>query len=270
MKALFCSAILWTVMVHETSRAQDSLSVPLSETLNLRSLPNESFSVGEKLLFDVGFSFIKAGEAMFEVSGMDTVMERPSYRIIFTVNSTPSFSWIYRVEDRYETVVDAQGLFPWRFSQKIREGKYMRDFQAEFDQINNIARTTEGIFPIPPYVQDVVSAFYFTRTVDFTGFSVGQKIAMQNFYKDSTYTMHIKYSGRQQVNVKAGTFNCLIVEPLIYEGGLFKSEGRVLIWMTDDEKKIPVKVSTQVVVGSIVAELREYSGVDGPIRAKVK
>ena len=67
----------------------------------------------------------------------------------------------------------------------------------------------------------------------------------------------------------AGTFDCVIVEPLIKEGGLFKSEGRVLLWLTNDERKIPVKVSTRVVIGSIDAELREYSGVNGPIRAKV-
>jgi len=263
------TAFLW-VAACDPSFAQDSLSISANAAAELRSVQNSSFVVGERLLFDVGFSFIKAGDAVFEVAGIDTVNQRPSYRIIFTVNSTPSFSWIYRVEDRYETVVDARGLFPWRFSQKIREGKFTRDFEAEFDQINNIARTTEGDFPIPPYVQDIVSAFYFTRTVDFTGFSVGQRITFQNFYKDTTYTLQVKYAGRQQVTVKAGTFNCLIIEPMIREGGLFKSEGRVLIWMTDDEKKIPVKVSTKVVVGSIEAELREYLGVDGPIRAKVK
>ncbi len=253
------------------SFAQDSLAVrPSVGPPELRSLPNEAFTAGEHLVFNVGFSFIKAGEAVFEISRIDTIKSRPCYRIAFTVNSTPSFSWIYRVEDRYETLLDAQGLFPWRFSQRIREGKFLRDFQAEFDQINNVARTTDGIFPIPPYVQDIVSAFYYTRTQDFSNSYVGQKFVLQNFYKDSTYTLGIKYLGRQQIKVDAGTFNCIIVEPLIREGGLFKSEGRVLIWMTDDERKIPVKVSTQVVVGSIEAELREYTGIDGPIRAKVK
>ncbi|HXG39166.1 MAG TPA: DUF3108 domain-containing protein [Bacteroidota bacterium] len=259
---------VWAILPITWGFAQDSSSV--KSVVMLRVVPNEAFSVGERLVFDVSYSFITAGEAVFEIARIDTVNGRPSYRILFSVNSTPSFSWIYRVEDRYETVVDMQGLFPWRFSQRIREGKYARDFQAEFDQINHVARTTEGIFPIPPYVQDVVSAFYYTRTVDFSGFAVGQKFAMQNFYKDSTYILNVKFLGRQQIKVKVGTFNCIIVEPMIREGGLFKSEGRVLIWLTDDERKIPVKVSTQIVVGSIEAELREYSGIVGPIRARVK
>jgi hypothetical protein len=260
---------LLVVLLSGKLSAQDTASVK-SGAVWLRTVPHGAFTVGERLLFDVGFSFIKAGEAVFEVTSIDTVNDRPCYRIQFSVNSTPSFSWIYRVEDRYETVVDQLGLFPWRFSQRIREGKYARDFQAEFDQIHHIARTTEGIFPIPPYVQDVVSAFYYTRTVDFSTFSVGQKLTMQNFYKDSTYVLNVKFLGRQHVSVHAGTFACIIVEPMIREGGLFKSEGRVLIWLTDDERKIPVKVSSQIAVGSINAELREYSGIEGPIRAKVK
>ncbi len=251
------------------SVAQDSLNNRV-DTPMLRSVRNTAFSVGERLVFDVGFSFIKAGEAVFEIPQIDSVNGRPSYRIRFSVNSTPSFSWIYRVEDRYETSVDVDGVFPWRFSQQIREGKYKRDFQAEFDQIKNVARTTEGIFPIPPYVQDIVSAFYYTRTVDFSGYAVGQLFSMQHFYKDSSRTLAVKFRGRQRIKVDAGTFNCIIVEPMVQEGGLFKSEGRLLVWMTDDERKIPVKVSTKVVVGSIDAELREYSGIDGPIRAKVK
>jgi hypothetical protein len=93
---------------------------------------------------------------------------------------------------------------------------------------------------------------------------------LQNFFKDTTYQLAVKFLGYQQISVDAGTFNCVLVEPLIMEGGLFKSEGRIIIWMTNDERKIPVKVSTKVVVGSIDAELREYSGINGQIKAKVE
>ncbi len=125
-------------------------------------------------------------------------------------------------------------------------------------------------YSIPPYVHDAVSAFYYVRTLDYSKSRVGEKIFLQNFFKDSTYSLAVKFLGRQRIDVDAGTFNCILVEPLMKEGGLFKSEGRVIIWLTDDERKIPVKVSTKVVVGSIDAELREYSGINGPIGAKVR
>jgi hypothetical protein len=80
----------------------------------------------------------------------------------------------------------------------------------------------------------------------------------------------VKFLGYQQIEVPAGTFNCIIIEPMIKEGGLFKSEGRILIWMTNDERRIPVRVSTKVVIGSIDTDLREYSGVNGPVPSKVE
>jgi hypothetical protein len=257
--------------------AQDSLSrVMLSQgslyksNSALRTITHSAFAEGERLVFDVGYSFITAGEAVMSIPKTDSVFGRSVYEIRFTVNSTKTFSWIYKVEDRYETFLDIQGVFPWHFTQKVREGSYSRDFSAWFDQVKNIAYAGDKQYPIPPYVHDAVSAFYFVRTLDYSKSRVGEKIMLQNFFRDTTYSLAVKFLGRQRIDVDAGTFDCIIVEPLMKEGGLFKSEGRVIIWLTDDERKIPVRVSTKVVVGSIDAELREYSGINGPIGAKVR
>jgi hypothetical protein len=256
--------------------AQDSLAVQPPDSLvvksldSLRSINQVAFGVGERLVYDVGYSFITAGEAVFSIPRMDSIHNRECYQVLFTVNSTPTFSFFYKVEDRYETLIDKKGIFPWRFTQQIREGKYRSDFTAYFDQLDNIAITKDGRYRIPPYVYDATSALFYVRTLDFSKSRPGQKLFLQNFYKDSTYQLAVKFLGYQQISVDAGTFNCVLVEPLMKEGGLFKSDGRIIIWMTNDERKIPVKVSTQVVIGSIDAELREYSGINGPIHAKVE
>lgn len=278
MKHLWQKVFVCTFLLSLFAYSQDSLvvriakqgSVSSDSVAPFRFINHSAFGVGERLVFDVGYSFITAGEAVMTIPKTDTLFGRECYQVLFTVNSTPSFSWIYKVDDRYETMLDVQGVFPWRFTQRIREGNYSYDFSAVFDQMQNIATTDKGKYPIPLYVHDVVSAFYFARTIDFSQSRVGEKTYLYNFYKDTTHTLAVKFLGRQQIEVDAGTFNCVIVEPLIKEGGLFKSEGRVIVWMTDDERKIPVKVSTKVVIGSIEAELREYSGVVGPIKAKIK
>jgi hypothetical protein len=249
------------------STAVRDTTAPVAE---FRVIEQNAFTVGERLVFDVGYSFIIAGEAVMTVPRIDTIDGRACYQILFTVNSTPSFSWIFKVEDRYETMVDVEGLFPWRFSQRIREGSFARDFEASFDHRRGVARVGEKEYPIPPNVQDIISAFYFARTLDYSAMRPGQKTIMANFYKDTTYSLAIKFLGYQRIDVDAGKFDCVLVEPLITEGGLFKAEGRIIIWMTNDERKIPVKVSTKVAIGSIDSELREYHGVNGEIRAKVK
>jgi hypothetical protein len=238
-------------------------------TDTLRKYPNQAFSNGEYLRFEVNYEFISVGEAVMRISDTTYHNDRKCMKINFSVDSKPFFDFVYRVRDRYRTYMDASGVFPWRFEQHIREGTYTRDFTAEFDQINHVAKTTEGDYKIPPYVHDIMSAFYFTRTIDFSNFQPGQKVHLQNFYKDSTYELDVRFKGRQEIEVAAGKFKCIVVEPLAKEGGLFKSEGKVYVWLTDDERKIPIRVSSKVAVGSIDSELVEYSGISGPIKAKI-
>jgi hypothetical protein len=235
-----------------------------------QALQQKAFGVGERLVFDVGYGFITAGEAVMSIPGIETVAGKECYKVMFTVRTTRTFDFFFEVRDRYETYLDVAGIFPRRFEQHIKEGSYKRDFSAQFDQENGIARTTEGNFPIPLYVHDIMSAFYFARTIDYSKKRIGDRVQLQNFYKDKTFPLEVKFLGRQKIKVDAGEFNCIIVEPMVKEGGLFKAEGRILIWLSDDDLKIPVKVSTKVPIGSIDSELREYSGLRGELKAKVK
>ena len=235
----------------------------------LRRIGNKAFGSGEYLRFDVGYLGVSAGEAVLTVT--DTACSgRKCLKLSFTLNSKPFFNIFYRVEDRYSTLIDSLGIFPWRFEQPVREGGFARDFTADFDQVNHVATTSEGEHPIPPYVQDMLSAFYFSRTVDYSGLKPGEKIHLQNFYKDSTYELDVKFRGRQSVEVEAGAFRCLVIEPLAREGGLFKSEGKLFLWITDDDRRMPVRVSTKIAIGSVDSELVEYRGINGPIDAIVK
>jgi hypothetical protein len=229
-----------------------------------------AFTVGERLVFDVGYGFITAGQAIISVPEYDTVAAHRCFKVMFQVNSTATFSWFFEVRDRYETYLDVDGIFPWRFEQHVKEGHYHRDFIADFDQTNHIAKTSDKQYPIPPKVNDIMSAFFFIRTLDFSNRKAGERIHLQNFYKDSTYDLDVQFMGRETIKVEAGTFKCIIVEPLAKEGGLFKSDGRVLIWLSDDERKIPVKITTKVLIGSIGSELREYSGINGELKARIK
>jgi len=238
--------------------------------LQLRKMTNEAFGVGERLVFDVNYLNITAGEAVMAIPSTDSIAGRRCFRVEFTVNSTPFFSSVYKVEDRYLTFIDGEAIAPWKFEQHIREGSYRRDFIAEFDQVRHVAKTTGGQYEIPEYVHDIMSAFYYARLLDYSKMKVGEGPTLFNFYKDTSHELKVKFLGRQELEVEAGTFNTIVVEPLVREGGLFKSEGRIVIWLSDDERKIPVRVNTKVIIGSIDTELREYSGLIGPLRSRIK
>ncbi len=257
------------------------LAISMSSTQaqeNFRKINQKAFKEGEKLTFEINYGFITAGEAVMEIDPViATINGRKCYDIKFSVNSTESFDMVYKVRDFYKTYVDIEGLFPWRFEQHIREGTYKRDFEAIFDHQNKKAKTYtgetdpkkfEGEFDVPMYVQDVMSAFYYSRTLDFSNMKEGEFITVENFYKDNTYPLKIKYLGRETIEVPAGEFRCIKLEPMVEEGGLFKSEGSIIVWLTDDQLKMPVKVKSRVLIGSIDADLSKYSGLAGPLNSK--
>lgn len=266
-------AVARAIAVADSVRQADSLARVREELARIpryRTLRQSAFGVGERLVFDVNYGIITAGEAVMAIPRIDSIAGRRCYRVEFTVNSLPSFSWIYKVEDRYLTFIDVEAIAPLRFEQHIREGSYSRDFTADFDQLRHVATTTEGEYTIPPYVHDILSAFYYARTVDYSGYKAGDTLGLHNFYKDKSHELVVRVLGRQELEVGAGTFKTIVVEPLVKEGGLFKSEGRIVIWLSDDERKIPVRVNTKVLIGSIDTELREYSGLAGPLPARIR
>lgn len=251
--------------------ATSSTNIEADDPAVMRFVPNDAYGLGERLEYDVNYKFLTAGTAVFSV-GKDpvTVNGRPCFDIRFEMMSLKSLDFLYKVRDRYRTLVDIDGIFPWKFEQTIREGGYSKDYSATFDQTANKAVTTEGTYDVPPFVHDIISAFYYVRSVDIRKFKKGQVINLQNFFDRESHDLVIRIVGRQQVEVEAGTFNCIVVEPVIKSGSLFKFEGKLFLWLSDDDRRIPIKVSTKIPIGTVDAELTGYRGLRGPLTSKVK
>ncbi len=264
----FIKINLITIILFITMIALSSIMAQKKD--EFRKIENNAFREGEKLTFDVKYGFVTAGVASFEIPKIKKISGREAYHVTFEVNTVSTFDNFFKVRDRYETYLDVKGIFPWRFEQHIREGSYSRDFSAFFDQRKGKAKTSGGEYDIPKYVNDIVSAFFYARTLDYSGLKVGDRIPLKNFYKDKVYDLDVVYHGKETIEVEAGKFDCIIVEPLVQEGGLFKNEGSIMIWLTNDEAKIPVRVKTKVVVGAINSDLTGYSGVYGKLTSKRK
>ncbi len=113
------------VMHGWAAQANDDSSRIIAEDTGLdRYIENDAFGIGEKLRFDIGYGFINAGYATLEVADLIEYNERPCYLVLSTANSNKFFSSFYRVEDKVESIIDATGIFSWRFEKQLREGKY--------------------------------------------------------------------------------------------------------------------------------------------------
>jgi len=247
-----------------------NLLVAQQQGKSFRYIPNEAFGYNEKLNYKVGYKFITAGTGYFHIQPNPVYRNgRECYDVRFEVRSLPSLEMLFKVRDRYRTVLDVAGIFPWEFEQSIREGNYKRDARAIFDQVNNTATVKDKQYKVPEYVHDVVSAFYYTRTLDLKSMKDGHVFYLKHFFKDTTYTLGVKIHRRETIDVEAGKFRCIVIEPLVVKGGLFKSEGSIFIWLSDDDRKIPVKVATRILIGFVSTDLVSYSGTRGPVTAKI-
>lgn len=237
---------------------------------NFRRVDNNAYTYGERLDYKVGYSGITAGNGYLQVSPMSVEKNgRKCMDIRFRAYSLESLRWIYYVDDSYRTILDEDGIFPWVFQQRIREGKYKRDVTATFDQYNKKAYERKKTFSIPQYAMDIVAAFYYVRTMDLQNMKDGTKFVVNNYFQGKMYKIPVKIHKRERIKTAAGTFNTIMIEPMVKEGGLFKSEGKIYVWLTDDENKVPVKVATKILIGDVYAELTKYSGIKNKMTSKV-
>ncbi len=220
-----------------------------------RPLTNYAFGVAETLWYDVGWQSIVAGKGKMYVNEPIDTNGHLCYPIYSTVKSTPFFSAFFRVDDSAVTLMDVRQMYPVRFEKYLREGKYESDRIADFDPEFGLAYTPKDTIVIPPYVQDALSLLYYVRALEL---EPGTDIQVENYSGKEVYTLTVRILRRERIKVKAGTFSTLVVEPLLQAAGLFKHEGKLTVWLTDDRLHLPVLMKSKVLVGSIVAELTDY------------
>jgi hypothetical protein len=214
------------------------------------------FAPGEDLRFGVRYGMVRGGDARLAVESQEMVDKEPAYRLVSTARSTRFFSTFFEVDDRVTSLWSVERQLPLVFEKKIHEGNYRKDVKVQFDHGAGVARYGDGkALEILPGAQDVLSAFYYVRSRPLVP---GRSIEVPNHSDGKNYPLTVKVLRREKVQVPAGEFSCVVVEPLLNTAGLFKQEGRLTIWLTDDARKMPVLMKSKVAVGSIVAELESF------------
>lgn len=296
MKKQFLPPIILLLFISlfaaETGRqnkyTDDSLSVKnvinqdSADTFPLLSLGMKyPLTLGEKLIFKIRYGFINAGTAVMSILEESEVSGYTTLHIQTTARSASGFSWIYKVEDVVSTYVRIPDFFPIRFEKKLREGSYFADQFADFfpedslavveniryDDDMKIKRREKKEIKAPPFIHDVLSAFYVVRTIDL---NVGEPVYIKTIEKYKVYDLKVIVHKKETIKVEAGKFRCIVIEPVLKEGGIFKNKGKLKIWLTDDDLKIPVQMKTEVVVGSLTTELIKIEGIHQKIEAKIK
>jgi hypothetical protein len=216
-----------------------------------------AYSIPEKLVFDLTWMGIKAGTATQEISTDNGVT-----RIISTARSADWLSVFFPVEDRIETVLASShsagpGL-PKTYRMKIHEGKTRRDKEITFDHAMRTALYVDRMngekksFDIEKDTLDTLSSFYHLRSMPL---EVGKSVFVTVFDGKRLWNTEIRVLRREKIKTDLGRFDTIVVQPLMKAEGIFDKRGDMFIWLTDDARRLPVKMKTKVPVGSVTATL---------------
>lgn len=240
-------------------------------TNQLRTLPHAAFKSGEKLTYIVHYGFINAGEAVLELKSTDVkFQDRQLLRAVGTGRSLGAFNTFFKVDDHYESYFDSAGVFPWAFTRHVDEGGYTFDQKYVFLQHRGqLTDHDNDVYEVPLHTQDMISAFYFARTLDFGSAAKGDVFTVPCFVDGEYWPLQMKVMGRETIKLRNGRYRTIKFQPIVQEGRVFKTSDDLNVWVTDDGNHIPVLAQAKVLVGSIKMELSSYSGLANPI-AKVE
>ena len=237
-------------------------------TENYNNVNNTAFAPGEKLTYRLSYGILDAGEAVLTVDKTTKkVRGRELWKVRGTGRTISAFEWFYKVNDVYESYVDVNGMFPWMFVRRVNEGGYIINQDYTFYQHKKVVDNGEGKkFGVPSNVQDMISAFYYARTLDYDNAKKGDVFTVNVFLDDELYPAKIKYKGKQVVKTRKGKIMCHKFAPVVQEGRIFKSEKDLTIWITDDANKIPIVAKAKIKIGSLKMHLVDYENLVEPLK----
>lgn len=220
---------------------------------------------GEQLKYGIYYTFIKAGTAYIRNRGVVDIEGKKAFLIQTTAFSAAVIDAFFKVRDINQSWIDAQTFYSLGYGQSVREGSYKRDEWVNFAPQENryygqiqkkdpAPREIKGELATP--VADFLSSLYFVRAQKL---EVGKDIVFDIVNREKQYPLIVKVLRKEKVKTPAGEFNCIVVEPQLRGEGIFVSKGKSLtVWLTDDQYRMPVKMKTEVFIGSVSASLLEY------------
>jgi len=218
--------------------------------------PSEVFTVGEKFTYSIRWWIIPAGKSSLEVKDIAVINNWPCYHFIGKAQSR--FLFFFKVEDLVESYSTVDTLLPIIYEKHLRQGKYKKDLKVVFDRQNNMAQYETETIPVGPECRDVLGAFYYFRTLKLP--EPGGSISVCVHTSRKNYPLLIQVLKREKIKVPAGKFNTILIQLSPEPGfeGLFRHEGDIRIWLTDNKTKMPVKVKVKVpILGSVKIVLKK-------------
>ncbi|HEX8619859.1 MAG TPA: DUF3108 domain-containing protein [Thermoanaerobaculia bacterium] len=216
----------------------------------------QTFLNGETLDYTVTWMKVTGGTARMTIAPID---DATRYRVTSVVRSGGSIARLFKVRDEIESIVDRADFSTLRYTKRLDErGDKELEITTITDGVASRKRERVRRLLVPRPVLDPFSVIYHCRTLDLSPGKVYEFTLLSDM---KLYNVHARVVRREQIQTPAGQFNTVMVEPQMASGGVAREE-RLFIWYSDDERRLPVRIRTEVKFGSITATLKNVqSGV---------
>lgn len=232
----------------------------------VRVVKNNAFTFGEKLKYRVHYGFMNAAIIDFEVKpAPSTTVNKKTFHMVAYGRTTSAFDWFMKVRDKYETHVDQVSLLPIAYYKDQLEGNYRDKDYAVFNHKAQVCVHEKGRMKIEKDALDLISAVYYFRTFDFSKATPGQTYPFNIYLDNKMYSLSVKFMGREIVDSDLGKLRCIKLRPQLIVDRVFKDADDMTLWITDDANHIPVRVQSELRIGSLKVDLTEQKGLRSPL-----
>lgn len=264
------------VQLPSAVNSQNTQANPITGATSYRKMGNHAFWEGEKLSFRVHYGVVNAATIQMEVhkegelfSKPDELKGRQAYHISIEGKTIKAFDWAFKVRDRFDSYVDKESLAPLKYSKSVIENNYTDQDLVFFRHLSGKLNGKKGNLDMPSYTQDIVSALYYARNIDFAKAKSGDTFPIHIYLDNTIYNLNFKFAGIETIKSDIGKVKCYKLIPRLVVDRVFKSEEDMTVWITADENKIPVRVKSDIQVGSLKVDLTAYEGLKNPFLAKI-
>ncbi len=241
------------------------------------------FGDGEKVIYTVSYNWgpvwVDAGLVTFSVNA-ELYKGKNVFHLKASGKTFPSYDLLFKVRDYYDSWVNPGNLQTLDFRRYIYEGGYSLLNTLNFNhsdqtivtntKTNNNPQRTDTV-PLLPCSFDMLSAIYYTRSIDLSGMKQNIWKQVKVVIDDGYYDITIRYLGKEQVeNTDGKIYNCVKFAAKMVQGTIFKGDEDVLVWVTDDGNRIPVYIEAKIIVGTVKAYLKEAKNLMNPMTSLVK
>ncbi|MEH0154936.1 DUF3108 domain-containing protein [Limibacter armeniacum] len=237
-----------------------------------RSIPNNDFERGETLTYIAGYAFVDAGQAVVKVDkDLHSMNGRTCYKVDVDAKSIGLFSWTTKIKDKWQSYVDTAAIIPMRFHRDIAENNYRLVETTDFDHINGKAKVTwykknkkdekNANYSIPTYAQDIISGYYYLRTLDYDNMQEGDTVKIDAFFEDKSYDFNLVYLGKEKIYTNFGRIDSFVMSPIMPDNKLFYGQHPIKFWVSNDANRVPLKINAELVVGAVEVNLVKHKGL---------